>query len=176
MSVRSARTDELSAAELQAIRAIMDVAFDDFTDDDMEHGLGGRHWVVELDGRIVSHASVVERSIEVDGVAFRAGYVEAVAVEPALQGLGHGTRVMRAATDHIRQVYELGVLGTGEFHFYERLGWERWQGPSFVRLADGSLERTADDDHGLMALRLGPSSGVDLRSRITCESRSGDVW
>lgn len=176
MALRSALSAELTSEELAQIRALMDVAFDDFADDDMEHGLGGRHWIVELDGRIVSHASVVARSLEVDGRPFRAGYVEAVGVEPSVQGRGHGTDVMRPASDHIRESYELGALGTGEFHFYERLGWERWQGPSFVRLEDGSLERTADDDDGLMVLRHGPSAGIDLRARLTCEWRPGDVW
>jgi len=155
----------------------MDAAFDDdFSDDDMDHGLGGTHWLIEDDGRVVAHASVVERRIELDGRPMRTGYVEAVAVEPARQATGLGTLVMRRATDHIRERYELGVLGTGEQHFYERLGWERWAGHSFVRGIDGAITPTADEDPWLMVLRTGPSAALALTGTLTCEWRPGDVW
>ena len=154
----------------------MDEAFDDFTDHDLDHGLGGRHWLVELDGRLVAHASVVERRLEIDGRPFRAGYVEAVAVAPAFQHRGLGSRVMEAATAHIRAAYELGALGTGEQPFYERLGWERWAGRSEVMERDGTRRHTADEDAWLMVLRTGPSVTVPLTGTLTCEWRPGDVW
>ena len=47
------------------------------------------------------------------------------------------------------------MLGTGEQHFYERLGWERWAGRSFVRGTDGAVTATADEDPWLMVLRTG---------------------
>jgi aminoglycoside 2'-N-acetyltransferase I len=83
---------------------------------------------------------------------------------------------MRRATDHIREQYELGVLGTGEQHFYERLGWERWQGRSFVRGNDGTVSSTAEEDPWLMVLRTGPSAAMPLTGTLTCEWRPGDVW
>ena len=83
---------------------------------------------------------------------------------------------MRRATDHIRERYELGVLGTGEQHFYERLGWERWAGRSFVRGIDGAITATADEDPWLMVLRTGPSATLPLTGTLTCEWRPGDVW
>jgi aminoglycoside 2'-N-acetyltransferase I len=96
----------------------MDTAFgtgeEAFADDDWTHALGGTHFVLDLEGEIVSHASVVERTLEIDGRPLRTGYVEAVATAPGLQGRGHGTQVMEAATDHIRSTFELGALGTGE--------------------------------------------------------------
>ena len=176
MPVRSLATPELTADELRAIRALMDAAFDDFTDDDMTHGLGGRHFVLDVDGEIAAHASVVERALELDGMRLRAGYVEAVAVAPALQRRGLGTRVMAAATAHIRAAYELGALGTGEQPFYEPLGWDRWVGQSFVRERDGTLRHTADEDPWIMVLRTGPSADAPLTGTLTCEWREGDVW
>lgn len=174
--MREAATDELSARDLVAIRALMDQAFDDFTADDMEHGLGGRHWLLELDDRLLAHASVVERRLEIDGRPFRAGYVEAVAVAPAFQRTGLGSRVMAAATAHVRDAYELGALGTGEQPFYERLGWERWGGRSEVIERDGTRRHTADEDGWLMVLRTGPSARVPLTGTLACEWRPGDVW
>ncbi|HEY8869002.1 MAG TPA: GNAT family N-acetyltransferase [Candidatus Limnocylindrales bacterium] len=116
--LRRVPTDALTTDEVRAIRALMDTAFgtgeEAFADDDWTHALGGTHFVLDLEGEIVSHASVVERTLEIDGRPLRTGYVEAVATAPGLQGRGHGTQVMEAATDHIRSTFELGALGTGE--------------------------------------------------------------
>ena len=177
MRLREVATAELAAGELAAIRRLMDEAFDgDFEDDDLEHALGGRHWLLEDAGRIVAHAAVVERAIDVGGLRLRTGYVEAVGVAPDRQRRGVGTRVMEPATRHIRERFELGCLGTGEWPFYERLGWERWQGPSFVRRETGELERSADDDDGIMILRTPATPPLDLHSPITCGWRPGDSW
>ena len=173
--VRSLPTAELSPQVVAAIRRLLFAAFDDFTEDDWDHSLGGRHHLVEDAGEVVAHASVVPRVLEVGGRPLRTGYVEAVATAPARQGAGLGSAVMAAAGAEIRQGYELGALGTGRHSFYERLGWERWQGPTFVR-AGGGLLRTAEDDDGVMVLRHGPSAGIDLAAPISCEERAGDDW
>ena len=155
-------------------RALLDRAFEgDFDDHDWDHGLGGRHVVVLDAGEVVAHAAVVGRTIWIDDRPLRAGYVEGVGVEPARQGAGLGTAVMAAVTAIVRRDFELGVLGTGEWHFYERLGWVRWQGESWVRRADGRPERTPEDDDGIMVLAGMP---VDLGADIACEERPGDVW
>jgi aminoglycoside 2'-N-acetyltransferase I len=169
-------TNEASRHTLRSIRMLLDRAFEgEFTDDDWAHSVGGWHVVADDGGSIVSHASLVARSIEIGGVPFRAGYVEAVATEPASRGLGLGTAVMREVAEVIATHHELGALSTGEHHFYERLGWERWQGPTHVR--DGErLIRTPDEDDGIMVLRFGPSAGVDLDGEIACEARVGDDW
>lgn len=120
-------TAALTSGELRAVRALMDAAFgtgeEAFADDDWAHALGGQHFVLDEDGEILSHASVVERVLEIGGRPLRTGYVEAVATDPGAQGRGHGSAVMAAATEHIRAMFELGVLGTGRHAFYERLGW-----------------------------------------------------
>ena len=174
-------TQALSHDRIDAIRAILDAAFGDdederFTDDDWEHALGGLHVVLDLDGVIVSHASVVERVLEVGGRALRTGYVEAVATAPAAQGRGYGTLVMREIAAEIHAQFELGALGTGSHGFYERLGWRRWNGPSSVRVPAGE-RRTPDDDGYIMVLRT-PATPPDLddRAPISCDWRPGDVW
>jgi aminoglycoside 2'-N-acetyltransferase I len=146
-----------------------------FTDLDWEHGTGGVHVLVEDDGEILSHGSVVERTLEIDGVAVRTGYVEAVATWPEHQRRGFATLVMRAIGDIIRDAYELGGLSTPVPDFYERLGWELWTGRTFVRTA-AATERTADDDGGIMILRTPASPPFDVNADITCQWRSGDVW
>ena len=118
MRLRRLRTAELSPAEVVEIRAMLDAAFGDdeeerFTDPDWEHSVGGLHFVLDVDGPIVSHASVVERELQVAGRPFRTGYVEAVATRAGPPGRGFGTTVMREITAYIRETFELGALGTG---------------------------------------------------------------
>jgi aminoglycoside 2'-N-acetyltransferase I len=131
--------------------------------------------VLELDGEIVAHASVVERRLHVDGRPLRTGYVEAVATAPDRQGKGLGSVVMRDVTSYVREMFELGALGTGRVSFYERLGWLVWKGPSSVRTADG-LRRTPEDDGYILVLPTLTSPPLDLTAPISCDWRPGDVW
>ncbi len=177
--LRRIPTADLTPREIAALRDLLWAAFppgeDGFTEDDWEHALGGTHVVLEIDGRIVSHASVVERELRIADRPLRTGYVEAVATDPALQGRGHGTIVMRDATGYIRDGFELGGLGTGAHHFYERLGWLTWRGPTSVRTRDG-LVRTAGDDGSILVLPTPTSPELDISAPISCEWRPGDVW
>jgi aminoglycoside 2'-N-acetyltransferase I len=178
--LRRLTTSQLTSTEVVAIRAIMDDAFgpdenERFTDDDWDHAVGGVHFVLDVDGEIVTHASVVERRLHVADRPYRTGYVEAVATAPAAQGVGYGSLVMTEATAWIRERFELGCLGTGRHRFYERLGWLTWRGPSSVRTPAG-LRRTADDDGYLMVLPTRSSPSLDLTAPISCEWRPGDVW
>lgn len=175
--VRVARTPELSAARLASARALMDAAFDgDFSDDDWAHACGGWHAFLEEGSDVIAHASVVPRVLTVGDRAVRAGYVEAVAVMPARQRRGLGSAVMQALHTVIRRDFEAGALSTGEWPFYESLGWARWQGPSFVRETSGALTRTEDDDDGLMVLDGWADDPLDRTAPIVCEARAGDAW
>ncbi len=178
--LRRLTTNELAADEIAAIRALMVVAFGDdegerFEDDDWDHAIGGLHVVLDLDGEIVAHASVVERILHVDDRPLRTGYVEAVATAPDHQQAGHGSRVMADVGSWIQQRYELGALGTGRHAFYERLGWQRWRGPTFVRAPDGP-RRTPDEEGFILVLRTPSSPAFDLTAPISCDWRRGDVW
>lgn len=180
MRLRRLPTHDLTTAEVAAIRELMEVAFgphDDerFTDDDWGHAVGGVHFVLDLEGKIVAHASVVEREIEIDGHPLRAGYVEAVATAPDRQGTGLGSVVMTDVTAFIRERFELGALGTGRHRFYERLGWLTWRGASSVRTAEG-MHRTPADDGYILVLPTPSSPHFDLIAPISCDWRRGDVW
>lgn len=175
-SVVSFTTAEAGEPLLRDLRRLVDLAFaGDFSDDDWEHTLGGRHVVVTDDGAVISHAAVVPRSIEVAGRVFRAGYVEAVATEPARQGEGHGTAAVTEATRVVRGGFEMGALSTGSPGFFAGLGWELWRGPVYVRHGS-ELVRTKDEEGGVMVLRFGPSAGADLTAPIACEARPDDDW
>ncbi len=189
VTYREADTANLDAAALDGIWTLTQAAFPpgDFSRDDLAHALGGRHFLADAyaDGRIVGHASVVARVLEVDGRPLRTGYVEAVAVEPGWQGQGIASALMLAVNAHIREHYQLGALGTGHPAFYERLGWRVWAGPTWVRTAAGPV-RSEDEDGGILWLPTPtpttptptapaqpPITGTES---ISCEWREGDAW
>lgn len=179
IAVRSVATAELTAQDLLQMRDLLWAAFppgdEGFTEDDWQHGMGGLHFIADHDGVIASHASVVERELHVGGIPLRTGYVEAVGTHPRVQRQGLGTAVITAASEHVRDTYQLGALGTGEHAFYARLGWETWRGRAYVRTADGP-ERTPDEEGFIMVLRTPTSPHLDLEASISCDWRPGDVW
>lgn len=178
--LRRLSTDELTPADVLGIRRMLQGAFGNeederFTDDDWEHAIGGVHFVLDIGGEVVAHASVVERDIHLGDRPFRTGYVEAVAAAPDRQGAGLGSLLMTEVTSWIRTHFELGALGTGRHRFYERLGWLAWAGPSYVRATDGP-RRTPDEDGNILVLRTPSSPALDLGAPISCDWRPGDVW
>lgn len=69
MRLRVAATADRAPDELAQVRALPDDAFlGEFTVENLAHGLGGTHWLIERGGRIVCPASVIDR-------AWRAGDV-----------------------------------------------------------------------------------------------------
>ncbi|MGH2691599.1 MAG: GNAT family N-acetyltransferase [Actinomycetota bacterium] len=177
--VRKVASDELSPDEVAAIREMLRAAFEgdpeeEFTDEDWDHATGGLHFILEEDGMVAAHASVVERELHTSGHRLVTGYVEAVATRPDLQRRGHGSALMREVGEYIDRAFQLGALG-GEPAFYERLGWVVWEGPTSVRTESG-LIRTPEED-GYVLVRLTPTTPeLDLSAPISCEWRSGDVW
>lgn len=174
LEIQVVPTDDLPRDVRTAVRTLLEGSFADFTEDDWRHALGGRH-VVATDGSLVAHAALVERTIEVGDRALRAGYVEGVATAADRRGGGAGSAVMRRVAEMIDVDHELGALSTGAHRFYERLGWERWLGPSFVRHGE-ELVRTPDEDDGIVVLRGGRTGVLDLTLPIVCEGRAGDDW
>lgn len=169
-------TDTLSRTLRAELRRLLDEAFEgDFTDHDWEHALGGVHvWLTDAD-RPISHASVVERTLVCSGQPLRVGYVEAVATIATHRGRGHGSMIMKRVGEVIAERYALGALSTSMPLFYQRLGWERWRGPTFVD-GPGGRERTAEEDGGILVLRTPPAAELDLDGDIVCDWRAGDVW
>lgn len=177
MELVTAGSDRFEAVARLELRELWRRAFGDrFTDDDAEHAYGGVH-VLACDGeRVVAHASAVPRRIRFGSEPWRTvGYVEAVATDPEHQGKGLGRQTMRRLQAEIGQRWPVALLSTGRAKgFYERLGWERWRGPSYTRTATGVVR---DGEHGgLMILRLDPSLVPDLSVTVTCEDRAGDAW
>jgi aminoglycoside 2'-N-acetyltransferase I len=176
--VRRAATAGLAPQELEAVRRLVFEAFGGrFDEHDWEHTLGGVHVLAEEDGEVVAHGAVVPRVMVAGGRELRAGYVEGVATRGDRRGRGLATLVMAEANKVVQGRYELGALsdGTRIPGFYQRLGWETWQGSTWVAGPRG-LERTAEEDGSVLVLRTPATEAVDLTGPLVCDWRAGDVW
>jgi aminoglycoside 2'-N-acetyltransferase I len=166
-------TADLDAERRSAARSLMDAAYDEFSEQDWAHALGGVHVLVEDGGVLVAHGSVVPRRLMTAGVWLRAGYVEAVAVHPDHRRQGHGHTVM-AELERLGPMYDVLALSSSEagLPLYESRGWQRWRGPTSV-VSQRGVERTPEDDDSVYVLR---ADGLDLDRELVCEWRAGDVW
>jgi aminoglycoside 2'-N-acetyltransferase I len=173
--VRTAHTADLETATLKAARALLYDVFDDMTEQDWEHSLGGVHALVWEGSELIGHASVIQRRLLHDGRALRTGYVEGVGVRSDRRGRGHGTAMMTALERVLRRAYDLGALGATDeaAHFYASRGWELWQGPASA-LTPAGVKRTKDDEGAIFVFGLGIP--LDLSGELTCDWRDGDVW
>jgi aminoglycoside 2'-N-acetyltransferase I len=173
--VRTAHTADLDAVTLRAARALLDDVFDDMTDQDFEHALGGVHALVWEGAELIGHASVIQRRLLTRGRALRTGYVEGVGVRADRRGRGHGAAMMDALERVVRRAYQLGALGATDegAAFYAARGWQLWRGP-LSALTPAGLRRTGDEDGCIYVLPV--AVPLDLSSELTCDWRDGDVW
>lgn len=103
--LQTAHTAELDAATLTAARALLYDVFDDMTDPDWEHALGGVHALVWEGADLIGHASVIQRLLLHGGRALRTGYVEGVGVRADRRGRGYGAAMMDALETIVRGAY-----------------------------------------------------------------------
>ena len=173
--VQIGHTAEFDPSVLAEARALLYVVFDDMTDDDWEHALGGVHAIAWDDTSIIGHASVVQRRLMHGGEALRAGYVEGVGVEPSWQGRGIGGQVMAPLERIIERAYDLGALGASDaaVGFYEHRGWVKWTGHTSA-LTPSGVVRTPDEDDSIFVWHAGHP--LDITGELTCDWRGGDVW
>jgi aminoglycoside 2'-N-acetyltransferase I len=173
--VQVAHTADLDPEVLRAASELMLGAFDDFTQDDWEHGLGGIHALAWEDGELVGHASVVQRHMLHGGRALRTGYVEAVAVRADRRRRGHGAAVMQPLERIIRGAYELGALGATDdgAALYTTRGWLRWEG-RLSAITPRGVQHTPEEEGYVYVLPV--SAELDRSGELTCDWRDGDVW
>ncbi len=177
IDVRLAHTSSLEPTTLDAIRRLVEGAFDGhFDETDWEHTLGGLHALVAEDDTIVAHGAVVQRRLLHGDRALRTGYVEGVAVRADRRRRGYGRAVMSSLDGVISAAYELGALSAADVDaagLYRSLGWRCWEGRTWVIAPDG-LRRTPDDDRSTYVLPLGAE--LHVAGDLACDWRDGDVW
>jgi len=168
-------TTELGPALVQQARDLLWRVFDDMTEHDWQHCLGGSYVLARDGNELVGFAALVPRDLLHGELPVRTGYVEGVAVAPTHRRQGIGGQVMVEIERLIRAGYELGALGSSDegLPFYRSRGWQTWRGRTFVRIAQGRV-RTAEDEGAIL---IYPSTFPhDLLADLTCESRPGEPW
>ncbi len=130
-----------------------------------------------LHAPIVSHALWVERALSIaGGPKLKTAFVEYVATEPACQGRGLASGLLRHLINVVAQPergYRLAALSPADSDFYERLGWQLWEGDLLIRRGP-MLISTPDDV--VMVHRLPASPDVDCTAVLSAEWREGELW
>jgi len=175
IEMRTAHTAELDDATRRAVRALMDDVFDTVSDDTFGNALGGMHTLLFDDGKLIGHASVVQRRLLHRGQVLRTGYIEGVAVRSDQRRLGHGGAMMAVLERIVRSGYQLGALGASPdgARLYSSRGWHLWRGPSSV-LSPVGIRRTPESDGHIYVLPT--SVPVDVSGELTCDWRPASVW
>jgi aminoglycoside 2'-N-acetyltransferase I len=165
---------ELSSDARDEIVSFCSRAFEEDMAPLFETFRGATHVLAHLGTTLVSHVLWVTRWLQAgSSPLMRTAYVEALATEKAYRGRGYGSRVMRRFADEIR-CFDLGGLSPSDPRFYERLGWELWRGPLFIR-KDNELLPTPEEEQ-VMVMRLPRTPPLDLAGPLSAEWRDGELW
>ncbi|MCI0579342.1 MAG: GNAT family N-acetyltransferase [Chloroflexi bacterium] len=176
-AVVAARTRELDEATRAAVIQVCIAAHDEpdfqrlfsFLPPDGLHVLGYSQ------SQLASHAVVTTRWLQPAGQPLlKTAYVDAVATDPAFQGRGFGSLVMRHLAWLVRDEYDIACLETERVTFYERLGWQEWRGPLAGRAERGLVP--TPEQTGIMILRLPRTPELDWESLLTIECQPERIW
>ncbi len=176
LQLRFHATECFGPRELSALRRMLRDSFRSFSEEDWLHACGGLHVWVEANGRPISHAACVTRTLQLGADRYEVGYIEAVATLKEFRREGHASRVMRQLGELLHAARKLAALSTHAHGFYERLGWERWRGPSAVLAPEGPRPTPADDGDIMVLRTRATPLELDLDLPIACDWRIGDVW
>jgi aminoglycoside 2'-N-acetyltransferase I len=133
------------------------------------------HVFATVEGAIVSHALWITRWLAPgDRSPLRTAYVEAVATDPAHEGHGFASAVMRRLLKEVAG-FDLAALCPSDDgqRLYGRLGWETWRGPLAIRRGP---EMIATPDESIMIHRLAGSPPLEPTEPLSAEWRPGELW
>jgi aminoglycoside 2'-N-acetyltransferase I len=140
----------------------------------LETFVGATHVLGYSNDLLVCHALWVTRYLQAGtNPLMRTAYVEAVATEAKYRRRGFASAVMKHLTGEV-QDYDLAALSPFSVEYYQRLGWELWQGPLFIRTKDNLVPCL--DDEEVMIFRLPKTPLLDLTTSLSAEWRKGELW
>ena len=166
---------QLSHADFTAIQALCTRAYEEDVWCYYGYLQQAYHVVGRIDAVIVCHALWVDRVLVAGQNSLTTAYVEYVATEPALQGQGLASRLLRFLIHAVEasQRYRLAALSPADSDYYERLGWVLWEGELLIRQADAII---ATPDDVVMVYRLSNSPVLDVEGDLSAEWREGELW
>jgi len=149
-------------------------AYEEDMEQILETFLDATHVLGYYNDLCVCHALWVTRYLQTGtNPMMRTAYVEAVATEAKYRKRGFASAVMKRLIDEV-QDYELAALSPFRIEYYERLGWELWHGPLFIRIKDNLLPSL--DQEEVMIFRLPRTPLLDLNASLSAEWRKGELW
>jgi aminoglycoside 2'-N-acetyltransferase I len=152
LTIQVVQSASLSETDRKSIIALCNRAYGEDIEPLFNTFVGATHVLGYHNGLLMSHALWVTRYLQVGNAPFlRTAYIEAVATDPAYRNRGFATAIMKCIANEI-QDYELAALSPSSVAFYERLGWELWRGPLFIRTENGLF--SSPDEEQVMILRL----------------------
>jgi len=168
------RADQISPNLQMDIHTLCNQAYEEDLKPLFSTFIDATHVLGFLDTSLVSHALWVPRWLQVGtNPVMRTAYIEAVATKDVYRARGFAATVMKRVAEEI-QDFELGALSPFRVAYYERLGWEFWRGPLFIRTHEG-LIRTPREEN-VMILRLPRTPVLDLNAPLSAEWREGELW
>ncbi len=174
LTIERIATTALSQSARNAILSLCNEAYDE----DLTGYLNDIGPGVHLLGRdgpdLVSHVMWVDRRLEPGNLpSLNTAYIELVGTHPAHQHRGHATALMQRLATEIES-YDIGALSPSDPAFYERLGWESWQGPLLIQSPSG-IEASPDEAAMILRLPATPSA-LDLTASLAVSWRPGEIW
>ena len=125
------------------------------------------HFIMEVDGALVSHVGVVKHSVAVDGQPVTVGGVGGVVTLPEWQRHGYASELMQHTADFFnRWEIEAGLLFCfrRRVPFYESLGWKVVGYPVTIQQPEVEISSPLE----VMVLPIGefiwPDGAVNLNS------------
>jgi len=101
--------------------------------------------VVIEDGRVMSHAAFLPVDFQVDGFDLKLGLIGSVATHPDAQGRGHGSAVLTACEEGIRDLGgSVAILWSEDDRFYSARGYVRAGLEDLFVIPTGLLRRRND--------------------------------
>jgi GNAT superfamily N-acetyltransferase len=142
MEIEAKRTGELTESERARIDAWLIQQFAEESDD-YEWSDVNWHVMLRVDGQLVSHVEIVERTGTVDGEPVKLGGIGGVVTLPEWRGRGLATAALARATalmrDELQVAFGLLICGQNMIPFYGRLGWHVVEGPLVFDQPDGKV-------------------------------------
>ena len=149
MEISVLADSELSDVERNEIDAVCDQAFGAAQGEETNSfdfqwvSQNDWHVVVKLDGAILSHVGIVERTGTVDGYPVNLGGIGAVATSPGKQNQGLASAAMQMAAgfmqDSLKVDFGLLVCSQETARFYRKLRWQEVAGPVIFDQPQGKV-------------------------------------